>query len=354
MKQLRTGRYRVMLAMALFAIVPVVLLASGARRPVLAAATCAAHPCMRVDAIPGGGIDASASVGGSFSVDIVLEGTNNNIAAFNFSLAYDPTLVRASAPTNDDVSSSGMLCDQPPRTGATDQSDGGDDHNPATVEAFMSCYFGDGESSIGDGVIAHVPFVVLAGGTSPLRLVTVAAASTDAVTQIACDPEGISSGGCSDAAVSTSGGPPPPPPPPVGGDQCAVQFALDGETVQCLDGSRVRFIGVASPLGADAGAGWATALTHWFLAGKTLTLEKDVAAADQFGSRYGYPHVTGSDGNDYNISALLIYVGMAHHLSDGVNVHNDAWFDAAQVWARTACWNMWSAGNPFAAESGCH
>jgi hypothetical protein len=134
---------------------------------------------------------------------------------------------------------------------------------------------------------------------------------------------------------------------------CLVSYAIDGETVQCDDGSRVRFVGVASPLGADPGADWATNLTQWFMAGKTLTLETDAAPADPFGSRYGYPHVIGTDGNDYNISALLIYIGMAHHLPDGVNVRNDAWFDAAQTWARTACWNMWAAGNPFAAESGC-
>jgi outer membrane protein assembly factor BamB len=137
------------------------------------------------------------------------------------------------------------------------------------------------------------------------------------------------------------------------GGQCTIAHAIDGETVQCADGSRVRFVGVASPLGADAGSGWATALTNWLLAGKTLTLEVDATPFDQFGSRYGYPHVRGTDGNDYNVSVLLVYVGMAHHLSDGVNTRHGEWLNAAQNWARAACWNMWASGNPFAAESGC-
>jgi hypothetical protein len=132
-----------------------------------------------------------------------------------------------------------------------------------------------------------------------------------------------------------------------------VQFAIDGETVQCADGSRVRFIGVASPLGADPGTDWARAVTQWFLAGKTIALEKDAQEFDQFGSRWAYPHVIGTDGADYNISVLLIYVGMAHHVPDGQNMLYSDWLAASQVWARTACWNMWAAGNPFAAESGC-
>jgi hypothetical protein len=326
------------------------VLAGPGASPGAAAASCPATPCLRVDAIPGGGVDDAASVSGTFTVDIVLEGGNDNIAAFNFNLAYDRQVLRAGIPTNAGLESAGFLCDSPPPTGAIDPRRVGED--PATDEAFFSCYQGPDVQTLHDGPVARVPFTLLAPGTSSLHLLVVAAADNNSVTQISCDPEGTSAGACTDASVSTSGGGPPPPPPP-SGDQCAVTFALDGETVQCADGSRVRFVGVASPLGNDAGSAWATALTQWFMAGKTLTLETDAAPFDQFGSRYGYAHVIGTDGADYNISALLIFVGMAHHLSDGVNVRNDAWFDAAQVWARTACWNMWAPGNPFAGESGC-
>ncbi len=326
----------------------------GSRTETARAAGCGAGACMRVDAVPGGGIDATASVGGNFTVDIVLQGAGSNVGAFNFNLAYNPSILGASAPTTDGLPSAALNCALAEPTGTADQAGGGADGDPATAEAFISCFSENG-ATIGDGVIAHVAFSAVAAGTSPLRLIAVAVSDNDFVTRVNCDIEGNAYGGCSDANVSTTGGgsPLPPPPAPAAGNQCAVASVIDGETVQCADGSRVRFIGVASPLGSDPGAGWATALSQWFLAGKTMTLEQDATASDQFGSRLAYPHVTGSDGNDYNISALLIYVGMAHHLSDGVNVRNDAWFDAAQVWARTACWNMWSAGNPFGAESGC-
>jgi hypothetical protein len=303
---------------------------------------------MRVDAIAGGGIDDTASVSGDFTVDVVLEGGGGNIAAFNFNLAYNPQVVVASTPTNAGLESAGFLCDSPPPQGSVDPGDR-IIKSPDSAEAFFSCFQGPNVQTLHDGPVVHIPFTVVSAGATSLHLVEVSAADNNVVTVISCDPQGTSSGACTDASVSTSGGPPPPP----SGDQCAVSYALDGETVQCLDGSRVRFVGVASPLGGDAGAAWATALTQWFLGGKTLTLETDATPFDQFGSRFGYPHVIGNDGADYNISALLIFVGMAHHLSDGANVRNDAWFDAAQVWARTACWNMWAAGNPFSAESGC-
>lgn len=325
--------------------------APGVERSAAEAAECPTSPCLRVDAIPGGGIDEAASVGSGFSVDVVLQGSAGDIQAFNFALAYNPQVLGASPPSATGLPSSSLNCSLSPPYGSIDQSDGGADADPSTQEAGMTC-FSDGSAQIGDGPIAHIEFAGVRAGTSQLRLVGVSVADANGIGRVICEFNGTSAGACTDASVSTSGGGAPPPPPP-SGDQCAVAYAIDGETVQCVDGSRVRFIGVASPLGGDAGAGWATALTQWFMAGKTLTLEQDVTPFDEFGSRFGYPHVIGTDGNDYNISALLIYVGMARHLSDGVNVRNTAWFDAAQVWARTACWNMWAAGNPFGAESRC-
>jgi hypothetical protein len=347
---------RTLPALASLAVLAAALLLSGMPAPVARAEGCGAGACLRVDAIPGGGIDSTASVGASFTVDIVLQGSGGIVQSFNFSLAYNPTIVQAEEPTATGLPSAALDCALSPPSSTTDQSQGGADHDPATQEASMSCFSATAtDAAIGDGVIAQVAFSAIASGTSQLRLVAVAVANSDAVTLISCEVEGTTVGACTDASVTTGGGGggTTPPPPPATGDQCLVSFAIDGETVQCADGSHVRFVGVASPLGADAGSGWATALTQWFVAGKTLTLETDVTPTDPFGSRYGYPHVIGTNGNDYNISALLIYIGMAHHLSDGVNVRNDAWFDAAQAWARAACWNMWAAGNPFAAESGC-
>jgi endonuclease YncB( thermonuclease family) len=337
-------------AMGVFALVAGAMLAGAAGShavPAASAASCGPGACMRVDAVPGGGIDESASVGTTFTVDIVLQGTGGNVQAFDFQLAYDPSVLAGQPPTNAGLPSAAFQCDSPPPQGAAQLDDG-------QTAATFSCFSTNG-TGIGDGPVAHVQFTSLRAGQSDLKIVMASAADGDAVTLVSCAPGmDTTGGGCLGATVSTSGGaPPPPPPPPGGGNTCAVAYAIDGETVQCVDGSRVRFIGVASPLGADPGADWARALTHWFLAGKTITLEQDVTPYDEFGSRYGYPHVTGADGADYNMSVLIIYVGMAHHLFDGTNGKYADWLAASQVWARTACWNMWAAGNPFGAESGC-
>ena len=79
----------------------------------------------------------------------------------------------------------------------------------------------------------------------------------------------------------------------------------------------------------------------------------DVTPTDQFGQRFAYPHVIGSDGQDYNVAVLLIYVGMARHFPDGVNNRHAGWMGGAQTWARVACWNMWGPANPWSFESGC-
>ena len=302
-------------------------------------------PCLRVDAIPGGPIDASASVAGNFGVDIVAQNGGNTIAAFQFNLRYNTAVIRATTVVPiGPAAAPGWDCALLPPS--ADQ-----DGNPATGDAFLGCFLSVGGGPIPDGVVARVDFTTVGSGTTALDLTDAVMGNNEGIELVSCDPVITNAGGgCTDASVSTSGTPPPPP----GNDNlCTVSFAIDGETVQCVDGRRFRFIGVGSPLGADAGTAWATAVTQWFLAGKTVFIEDDVNKFDQFGQRYGYPVVLGTDGNIYNISALLIYVGMARYIPDAANKRHDGWLAAAQVWARTACWNMWDGGNPWAGESGC-
>ncbi len=316
------------------------------------AANCSELPCLRVDAVPGGGVDETASVAGTFSADIVLEGTGGTVASFQFVLQYNPNVVSAVTPTS--VVPGGWDCSLSAPSARLPEDSGYADGDPATAEAYLACFkLDNGAANAPDGVIGRVSFFVVGSGSSNLRLMELLVADDDGVDLIHCS-EDVPLGSCTNAAVSTGGAPPPPPPPPPGGgNTCTVAIALDGETVLCTDGSRVRFIGVGSPLGADAGAAWATAVTQWFLAGKTITVQTDGQPVDQFGSRWAYALLIGSDSNEYNISALLIFVGMARHIPDGVNnLHND-WFSAAQNWARTACWNMWDGGNPWGAEAGC-
>lgn len=320
------------------------------------AATCGTGPCLRVDAIPGGGIDESANVGTTFSVDIVAQQLGSNrIGAFNFVLLYNPSVLSAAAPQGVALPG-GFLCGPPDATGRLPEDSNIADGDPATGDAFLACYSSDASVSVGEGAIARVNFTAIGSGSSQLRLRGVTLGDASGTEILSCEsgtpPTG---GGCTNGSVSTSGGgtPPPPPSPPGDPNTCTVAYAVDGETVVCSDGSRLRFIGVGSPLGADAGSAWATAVTQWFLAGKTVSLEFDVTPTDPFGQRFAYPHVIGTDGLDYNISVLLIYIGMARHIPDGVNTRHDGWLNGSQTWARVACWNMWGRGNPWSGESGC-
>lgn len=332
-----------------------VVLASGAGSgaQTARAASCGSGPCLRVDAVPGGGIDEVASVGSTFSVDIVADQLGGELlGAFQFVLLYNRSVLVAGVPQPLGLPGS-FACSPPDPSGDLPEDHVAADGDPATGDAFLVC-FTSSSAGVGNQPIARVNFTAVAAGSSELRLFYASAGTPDGNELFGCEPPGLVGGGCTNASISTSGGGSPPPPPPPGDpNSCLVSYAADGETVVCSDGSRLRFLGVGSPLGADAGAGWATALTNWFLAGKTVTLEFDVTPFDQFGQRFAYPHVIGTDGADYNISALLIYVGMARHVPDGVNTRYDGWLGAAQTWGRTACWNMWSRGNPWGPEAGC-
>jgi endonuclease YncB( thermonuclease family) len=311
-------------------------------------------PCIRVDAISGGGIDETATVGGTFTVDIVSQNTGGNISAFNVLLIYNPFMLRAHTPVPSPLPG-GWQCSPPDASGDLPEDVPPADGNPLTGDAFISCFSAVAESVIGDGVLARITFDVIGSGSSALTITSAASGDPVGIPFVTCEinQPATSIGTCLGASVATSGNTPPPPPPPPSANSCTVQFAIDGETVQCADGSRVRFIGVGSPLGNEPGADWARAVTQWFLAGKTITLEKDAAEFDQFGSRWAYPHVIGTNGNDYNISVLLIYVGMARHVPEAPNLKHNDWLAASQTWARVACWNMWDGGNPWAGESGC-
>lgn len=341
---------------AALALAVVLAWGGGSAAPAARAASCGSGPCLRVDAIPGGGIDEVASVGSTFSVDIVADQLGGQtIAAFNLVLLYNRSVLVASVPQPVGLPA-GFDCTLPNPSGDLPEDNLLSDGDPATGDAFIVCF--SAGAVVGAQPIVRVAFTAIAAGNSELRLINVGVGDLDGNALVECAPvTSTPGGGCTSASISTSGGgttpPPPPPPPPGDPNSCLVSYAADGETVVCSDGSRLRFLGVGSPLGADAGAGWATALTNWFLAGKTVTLEFDVTPFDQFGQRFAYPHVIGTDGADYNISALLIYVGMARHVPDGVNTRYDGWLGAAQTWGRTACWNMWSRGNPWGPEAGC-
>ena len=60
----------------------------------------------------------------------------------------------------------------------------------------------------------------------------------------------------------------------------------------------------------------------------------------------------GDDGADYNLSVVMVYVGLARAADVGAgNAAFHDWAFASETWAKAAQWNMWAPGKPFA--GGC-
>ena len=134
---------------------------------------------------------------------------------------------------------------------------------------------------------------------------------------------------------------------------CFAERVIDGDTFVCGDDTRVRLLQISAPELDDPGGEWSKAGLRFFIEGRTVSLEYDEVTQDRFSRHLAAPHVIGTDGKDYNISILMVYVGLARAAYYGDNEKLLGWAEAAETWARTACWNMWSASGPWAGESGC-
>lgn len=322
---------------------------SGHARPALAS-PCGGSPCLWIDTIPGGPVDSTATVGFDFEVDVYAENFAGNIGTVRFTLSYNKTLLFADAPKTATLSTSLFACSG--ATGELPEGNPNADGDLATGDAHIYC---DGTpSGVADGPLARIHFVSHTAGVDTLHLNHVQIGSNLGLEIMSCAPVLVTSGYCGPATVTFDAPPVLPPPPLPLPAPCHVTHAIEGNLVQCADGRHVHFIGAGSPVAAEDGAGWARTVTNWFLAGKTITLETDTNLTDGAGASFAYPHVVGTDGADYDISAVLIYVGMAKSTPDGVNIAHSGWFDASENYARSQCWNMWKAGNPWAAASGCH
>ena len=130
---------------------------------------------------------------------------------------------------------------------------------------------------------------------------------------------------------------------------CTVERVIDGDTFVCTDGTRVRLLQINAPELGDCGGEWArAALANIFLPpGRTVRLVYDRVPEDGFGRHLAAPIVTGLDGEEYNISIVMAYVGLARAAFYGDNERFHHWAKAAETWARVAQWNMWAPGAPF-------
>lgn len=130
---------------------------------------------------------------------------------------------------------------------------------------------------------------------------------------------------------------------------CTVERVVDGDTFVCDDGPRVRMLQINTPELDACGGGWAkAALSEIFLRpGTRVRLEYDSVRGDRYGRVLAAPIVVGTDGAEYNISIVMVYVGLARAAYYGDNDRFLDWANAAETWARSAGWNMWAAGGPF-------
>lgn len=130
---------------------------------------------------------------------------------------------------------------------------------------------------------------------------------------------------------------------------CTVETVIDGASFACRDGTRVRLMHLGSP--APCGADWARAALAMFLPpGRQVGLEYDTARRDAAGRAVAAPIVIGSDGHAYNMTIVMVYVGLARAVDDG-NGKFLGLTRASETWARGAYWNMWAPGQPL--SSGC-
>jgi subtilisin family serine protease len=134
------------------------------------------------------------------------------------------------------------------------------------------------------------------------------------------------------------------------GEACVIQSVESGESFTCAGGRRVRMLQIEAPNPGECGGDWArAALGGIFLPpGRTVYLQYDWTRAEADGSALAAPIWRGNDGNDYNLSIVLLYVGLARAAEIGAgNALHLEWARASESWARVLGWNMWAPAKPF-------
>jgi len=145
------------------------------------------------------------------------------------------------------------------------------------------------------------------------------------------------------------------PPAEAARSSCVVDRVIDGDTFVCDDGAHVRMLQINAPELSACGGAWAgAALRNIFLRpGTHVRLDHDKVLTDRYGRDLAAPIVVGTDGAEYNISIVMVYVGLAKAAYYGDNAQYLEWARGSETWARTAQWNMWAPGGPFNGGTRC-
>lgn len=136
---------------------------------------------------------------------------------------------------------------------------------------------------------------------------------------------------------------------------CTVERVIDGDTFVCDTGTHIRMLQINAIELDQCGGQWAAAaLRNIFLRpGTYVRLDYDRVTQDKYGRDLAAPIVTLSDGAEYNISIVMVYVGLARAAYYGDNDKYLAWAKASQAWAQAAQWNMWAPGGPYNGGTNC-
>ncbi len=138
---------------------------------------------------------------------------------------------------------------------------------------------------------------------------------------------------------------------------CVVWQVIDGNSFICggPGGTTVRLMETSAPALDACGGAWAkAALEFIFLpVGRAIRLDYGTAIEDGNGAIQAAPIATGTDGVDYNMSVVMVYVGLARASSLDGNTKYADWLAGADVWARVAQWNMWAPDGPFNGATTC-
>jgi micrococcal nuclease len=127
------------------------------------------------------------------------------------------------------------------------------------------------------------------------------------------------------------------------GDWFVVAKAVDGDTIELADGTKVRYVGVNTPetrhptKGVQCYGKEAAAYNQTLVAGKKVRLVKDVSETDRYGRLLRFVYL--EDGTFVN--RLLLEQGYAEVMTYPPDVAKSKEFIATQAEARAAKRGLW-------------
>jgi len=192
----------------LWALLTLLLVVAALRAP--PPATASSSDGMAVDAVPGGGVDASVWVpeGASFQVDVVLTDASIAYQGYQDELSFDSSVVNADTVTQLSPAGTDFVC------GATATNNSDNSIPGYTGRAYD---YGCGKLSAGGntftGPVTTVTLHCVGNGTSALHLVTLVEDSASGTTTVDAFGGNISTG-LTDASVTCGGEGPAPTPTP--------------------------------------------------------------------------------------------------------------------------------------------